>query len=115
MSKRKHTSEFELTERDAKFMQKVAANATPDFVRSMSVFLLACERNGYSKKVSAAAFSAFMLSNLVKLLALASGVQADELDRKALGDITCKVQETLATLVSEWIDKGNERSAAEFN
>lgn len=115
MKKRKLISSHNLTELDLDFLRNTSAKATPAFVRSMSIFLTGCQSKGYSNKVAAAAFSAWMLENLVKLLALASGIPADALDSDAIGDITNKSQEALATLVSAYIDKENLRESAEFN
>ena len=115
MTKRKHLSAFELTDSDSEFLQKISAGATPAFIRSMSIFLTACQSKGYENKVAAAAFAFFALSSLAKLLALSSKVPADEIDSETMGDIAQKTQATLAMLVSEYIDNGNARDAAEFN
>lgn len=115
MKKRKHTSVLPLTEGDSAFLQTISGDATPALFRSMSIFLSACQSKGYEDKVAAAAFSFFALSSLAKLLALSAGVPRDEVDNESCADIAQKTQMTLATLVGEYIDKGNARNASRFN
>lgn len=107
--------EHELTDKQRRLLQLIAAKATDDFAKSVSIFMRECLRHGMSPQVAGAAFSSFAITNAAKVLALCSGIPPTELDQVAVRDIAENSHFHLVENVSAYIEKDNDKYRAEIN
>lgn len=109
------TIEHDLSDKQRKVLQSIAAKATDDFAKSVAIFMRECLRHGMEPRIGGAAFSSFAITNAAKVLAICSGIPPEELDKDAIRDIAEESHFHLVENVSAYIEKGNDKFRAEMN
>jgi hypothetical protein len=73
-----------------------------------ALFMRKCKEAGIDKKVAAQAFSLYIMSNLARVMAIASGMPPDVIDHSKMEDFAHSASTALAIDVSKYITQCND-------
>lgn len=106
--------EHEVTAKEMKRLQQIADDATPAFAETVAIFLERSITSGIDRRVAAAAFSLFVLTNLTRVIAMCSRVPSDAINQEEMKRIAAETQEFIArrldVFIREAIAKSRERN-----
>lgn len=107
--KRGPCTEHKMSDTEFERLNFIMDVTAPLLVDTIERFMNGCAAAGIQKKVAGAAFSAFLMTNIAKTLAMASGMRLDEIDIERLRDISQDVCQSLSMQVGQYIMEENEK------
>lgn len=96
---------YEMSDKEIELFQEASEKTHAQLSETVAVFISHCLDNGMQPSLAGAGLSHYMLSNLIRALAVCSGMPAEDLDNHddAVTIIANRVQKNLMVKVSEFV------------